>query len=84
MMSDIGESVGVAILVAILLFIGAILGTLIGALIGWVVSMTPLGNLVINGLRLFGVDVSGKLVELGATCGFLGSFFRSSGGKSSD
>ena len=83
-MSDIGEGMVTTIIVAVLLFVAAIIGTLVGALIGWVIQLTPLGNLVINGLLPFGVDVSGKLVELGATCGFIGNFFRSSGGKSSD
>ena len=82
-MSEIVEVVVGAIVVAVLGFFVCVLGTLSGALVGWVISVTPLHATVVNGFAVFGIDAAGKLVQIGAMCGFVGGFFTSSGGSSS-
>jgi len=57
-------------------FAGAVFYTAIGAFIGWVVSLTPLGILVEEGLRIFNIEVSGKLPHLGAALGFITGFLK--------
>ena len=75
-MSEIAVYVGVVVLFMVLIFVMALVGTAIGAFVGWVVSLTPLGKLVVSGLMIFGFDASGKLVALGAALGFVTGFIK--------
>jgi len=70
--------VGVAVagIAAILLFVSAIFGTALGAFAGWVLSLTFLGDFVIEGFKVFGIEASGKLVMIGALFGFVAGFFK--------
>lgn len=70
-----------AILVAILLFVAVILGTILGAFTGWILSLTFLGDWIIAGFKVFGINAEGKLVVLGAMLGFLSGFFKTSVSK---
>lgn len=58
--------------------ISILLGTVIGAFAGWLLSITFLGDWVISGFAVFGIDAKGKLVIIGAVLGFLSGFFRDS------
>jgi len=67
---------GVICIAAIALFIGLVLGAFLGALSGWFLSLTPLGNWIIEGFKVFGLDATGKLVDIGAMLGFVSGYFK--------
>jgi len=56
---------------AALMFLYCIIGTLIGLVVGWVISITPLGSFVENGLSALGFDAKGHLLDIGAALGFV-------------
>jgi hypothetical protein len=74
------EALGAGLLIALIvmgyLFLYALLGTLIGAFSGWILSLTPLGPMVEEGLTLLGVQAKGKITVIGAMLGFIAGFFR--------
>ncbi len=76
--TDVIATVIAGILIGLpLLFLIAILYTAIGAFIGWVLSLFFLGDWVIDGMKiLFGIDISGHLVQVGAVLGFISGFFK--------
>jgi len=90
MISGIIKAAGVGVVAAIsglvvaalgilAIFFFAIFGALIGAFSGWLVSMAPyLGNWVVEGFRMFGVQ-NPNLVPIGAALGFVAGFFKQSG-----
>jgi hypothetical protein len=48
-----------------------------GALAGWLLSLTPPGSWIVEGLRFFGVPAaSSKLYEIGAAAGFTTGFLK--------
>ena len=59
------------------LFAHAVLYTVIGAFSGWVLGLTPLGGMIIEGFGYFGVKID-SLVNLGAALGFISAFFSNS------
>lgn len=60
-----------------LVFLWAIGGALLGAAVGFIISVTPwLGATVEGGFALFGFNVVGNLVAVGAVLGFVGGFLR--------
>jgi hypothetical protein len=75
---DILKGIGVSALVVLVIFVACLMGALVGAFTAWVVSLTPIGSWIIDGLSIFGFNAQGKLVEFGALLGFVSGFFRSS------
>lgn len=79
-MSDSENVIVVAVLIAVfigLVFLFSIAGALIGAFVGWVISITPvLGVLVEGGFEVFGVQAKGMLTHIGAMLGFVSGFIR--------
>jgi len=78
------ESVGGAILVILgaigIVFLWAIGGALIGAFAGWILSLTPINAWIDSGVHsIFPSVVHVDMVGIGALCGFVGGFFKSSG-----
>jgi len=65
-----------------LLFIYIIIGTILGMFFGWVLSITPLGIYVENGLSYLNFNAKGHLIEIGAAVGFVSGFFKGSSSKS--
>jgi hypothetical protein len=92
MMSGIVKAAGIGIIAAIggvivaivgifAIFLFAILGALMGAVTGWIVQMVPvLGPLVKGGFMAIGLQ-NPDLVAIGAMLGFVGGFFKGSGGS---
>lgn len=77
-MSKILIGIVVAIVAAIFLFFNIIISTAFGALTGYVLSLIFLGDWIIQGFQIFGIDASGQLVVIGALFGFMSGFFKSS------
>jgi polyferredoxin len=75
-MTNIVVGIVIVVITAILLFVSALLGTAFGAFAGWVLSLTFLGDLIIGGFKVFGLDAAGKLVMIGALFGFVAGFFK--------
>ena len=76
-MSDELEKAFILVVAAILIiFIGSIIGALLGYVVGWVISLTPLAWHIEKGFEAFGFNVEGILASVGATLGFIGSFFK--------
>jgi hypothetical protein len=77
-----GQALGgalMAILVVFSIIFLVILGTLFGAIAGWIVGLF-FTDTVLTTLGRFGVDTFGMTMwQLGATLGFIGGFFKSSG-----
>ncbi len=69
--------VGASIVAAIIIFLSIILGTTFGAFVGYVVSLTFLGDWVIQGFKVFEINAYGQLTVIGAMLGFVGGFFKS-------
>lgn len=65
---------GFGVLGIFLLFFACIFGALVGAFSGWLLSLTPLGGMVVAGFGFFGVKVD-SIVSLGAAIGFVSGFF---------
>jgi hypothetical protein len=75
---DIFTLLGYSVVFAFFIFILIILDTFLGAVTGYLISLTPLGNMVVIGMKtLFKIDASNRIVEIGATLGFLTGFFQS-------
>lgn len=59
------------------LFSNVVLGVVTGAFLGWLFSLTFIGRWIIEGFRAFRLDLpAGSLSHIGATAGFLSSFFK--------
>ena len=67
-----------ALIVGLILFVAMIIGTVLGTFGGWILSLTFLGNWIIEGFQVFGIDADGKLTVIGAMLGFISGFIRSS------
>ena len=75
------EALVVVVLMFVTICVAVILGTLFGALSGVIVGLF-FEQTVLNTLAAFGVNTAGVAMwEVGATLGFVGSFFRSSVNK---
>ncbi|MDA8090113.1 MAG: hypothetical protein M0Z61_07815 [Nitrospiraceae bacterium] len=62
---------------AVMLFANVVLGVITGAFLGWLFSLTFIGRWIIQGFRVFKLDLStGNLSNIGAAAGFLSSFFK--------
>ena len=72
---DILYAIGAVIGIVLLYVFMTLAAIFIGALTVWIIQISPLGKLVIDGLNIFGIDVSGKIIELGALLGFCSLFF---------
>lgn len=76
MSSILSGSLAVAIVIG-LVFLWCIGGTLMGAAVAWVISITPwLGATVEGGFGLFGFNVVGNLVAVGAVLGFISGMLK--------
>lgn len=65
-------------LIIIGVFALCLIGTVIGGLVGWVIQITPvISTWVYLGFEVLGINAQGHLVHIGATLGFIGSFFKS-------
>ena len=69
--------IGGLALIAALAFIACIISTVMGAAVGWVVGLV-FHDTIFDFLRRIGIDVTGmSMWQIGASLGFIGSFFRS-------
>lgn len=68
-------AVGVTILTGGVLFVAALLGTALGWLIGWTVGLF-FSDTILAFLAAFGIKGL-SMAQVGASFGFIGSFFRS-------
>lgn len=60
-----------------ILILSSILGTILGAFVGWCISLFPfLRDWITGGLSIFGIDIQGRFIELGAILGFIEGFFK--------
>ena len=76
-LEDILLSLGLGLLASLLVFLLAIAGAIMGAFTGFCISLVPfLRDWISTGLSIFGFNINGHFVELGATLGFIGGFFR--------
>lgn len=67
---------GIGILGILFVFFMCIISTLAGAFIGWLISLTPMQYWLIDAFKIFGFNIEGRLMEIGALLGFISGFFR--------
>jgi len=73
---DITLALGLGLLALAIIFLWCILGSLIGCIMGFIVSLTPLESLVVEGFRRFNVDVQDYLPHVGSAIGFICGLLR--------
>jgi hypothetical protein len=76
-MDKLGIALAGLILFGATLLLGCLLGATVGALGGWVVGWTAFGTWTLHVLDAFGAR-GFTMAELGAACGFIGGFLKTS------
>lgn len=74
------QYIGAIVSVAGLIFLLPLIGVLVGAFSGWVVGLF-FADTIMTVFAGFGFSASISMWQLGATLGFVGSFFRMTGRK---
>lgn len=75
-LEDLFVGLSSSLVLAVVAFFMCVCYTLTGLLTGWVVSITPLGSFVEDGVLSMGFDVAGKLPAIGAAFGFFTGFIK--------